>query len=145
MQLIRRFLKDNLHLQLLHTAKSTPLHDIFAEAILLPVQNMQSTKASTSEIEQLAMAKATYSEPPKHTLAALLSSQVTVLNVIYKGMFRELEEVQSMPLTIRKFQYINWNNKKVSSLYEGTNTISLPVPMFLQNQILGSIESLVQL
>lgn len=39
MQLIRRFLKDNLHLQLLHTAKSTPLHDIFAEAILLPAQN----------------------------------------------------------------------------------------------------------
>lgn len=118
MQLLHRFVRDNSHLELLHTADSVPLQEVFSDAVTLHARKFESTRESENSL------RAEYFEPPKYTLAVLNSDCTAVLERIYSEMHQQAiaEGGHNVPASIRKFQYIQMNGKKLSSQSEGTFT-----------------------
>lgn len=122
MQLLRRFLRDNSHLGLLHAldSDSLALRDVFGSVVTQHAQRFSSSTAS-DEIT------AEFIEPPKSTLISLSATCVPVLKRIYATMYpayqQAIEDERTVfPSTVRKFKYIQIKGKKYSSVAEGVHS-----------------------
>jgi len=131
-QLMARFLKDNMHLDLLHQVDSSsiPLVEGFSECVLQHARNFSSLSTGTSEG---SCQSNVFSDPTKYTLTVLPSERMTVLKSVYSQLCPEIcDRIGSlvMPTTVRKFTYICMDGVKISSVSDkAANPYILATPV----------------
>ena len=121
-QLLNRFLKDNLHLQLLHSSDSQALFDQFGSAVCLQAKKFEST-ASVKTVDAIP----TFNEPMKYTLDILNNESIEVLKQVYGKIYPEhsvviMDDNNEILASVRKCTYIQMEGKKLSSVSEGLNS-----------------------
>ena len=114
-QLIHRFLKDNVHLDLLHVAESMPLFEEFRRVVSDHAKSFGSVTATSANDSGTVFCK-----PPKYTLSILRSEYIDVLKKIYGKLYPEFQsasmENRTICSSVKKFTHIQMNNRKLSSI-----------------------------
>ena len=131
-QLMNRFLKDNMHLDLLNKVESSsmPFTEVFSECILQHARQYGSLSVTMSEGQNI------FSDPPKYTLFVLPSERMAVLKSVYSLICPEIcdhIETTVMPTTVRKFSYMWMDGVKLSSVSDkamNPYVIATPVTRF---------------
>lgn len=125
---MRRFLKDNDKLQLLHTAESMPLFDVFGDIVTGHAKHFSSVTC-TSDIS--LQGHLTYSEAPKYTLVILTHQDISSLQQIYSKLHPQCQ-LSELPSTVQKFEYIFISGAKISSVSESATHLPYVIakPMF---------------
>ena len=121
LQLMKRFIKDNIHFECLHHAASMPLADEFQRTIAghaLLYQSLSEVKAAGTEQDPTIVC------PSKYTLTVLSDDFLTVLRNLYSIIYPQRPALVAdtfFPSTCKKYKHISINGNKISSLSEGTN------------------------
>ena len=114
-QLINRFLKDNVHLDLLHVAESMPLFEEFRRVVSDHAKSFGSVTATSANDSGTVFCK-----PPKYTLSILRSEYIDVLKKIDGKLYPEFQsasmENRTIFSSVKKFTHIQMNNRKLSSI-----------------------------
>ena len=118
-QLMKRFKRDNLHLECLHQANSMPLASEFGETVTSHALSFQSLLKC-----ELTSEKHNFKYPTKYTLTVLCDDYFQILKQLYSIIYPSYSAVMidgsiSLPSTCKKYHHIILNGKKVSSLSEG--------------------------
>ena len=113
-QLMNRFLKDNMHLHLLHLAESKPLIDVFNEVVSQHASHFDSVDVTATDPSQPLVC----SEPTSYTLTVLPEECISVLNSVYSILHPDIRMPSVLPATVKKFSSIQVNGYKLSSMSE---------------------------
>ena len=109
-QLIKCFVRDNIHLDMLTVAEHMPLAECFSQCVCGHPSNPKSCNYEECEIGEL------FKLPPKSTLFFLDSDDLTQLRHAYTCLYPELstttEDIQ-MPSTCKKYTHILFKGKKM--------------------------------
>ena len=132
LQLIKRFLRDNTHLDLLNISESTPLTEHFSDIIYGHAKKLQSTTEtginSSKHVPQL---------PTKHTLQVLEHHELELLRESYAYIYPErssvfLDENNPIPTTCKRYNHIQFSSMKLSSAggsYQEKVPYTLTIPV----------------
>jgi len=97
---MNRFLRDNMHLELLHRADTKPLAEIFGPVVGEHAQQFSSLSPAPTCSEE----GNEYSEPIKYTLTVLPPESISVLKSIYGIQYPEYK-TSVYTLTISQVQH----------------------------------------
>ena len=112
MQLIKRFIDDNEHLELLSDAKNVDHADIFHEVVAGHAQEFLSVVRDTDATESPAVVLA-----PKSLLGQLAPEEVEALRLVYSKMYSSVSWSDcNIPTTVKKFSHITWYGKQITSV-----------------------------
>lgn len=104
-QLMNRFLKDNMHLHLLHLAESKPLMDVFNEVVSQHASHFDSVDATATDPSQPLIC----SEPTSYTLTVLPEECISVLNSVYSILHPDIRMPSVLSAMVKKFSSIQVN------------------------------------
>ena len=119
-QLMARFLKDNMHLDLLNQVESgsvslaKKISDTYM--IVQHAINISSVGSNTS-------CPKGFSDPTNYTLTVLSSEEITVLTSAFALLYPDICDylpTTVMPITARKFKYMKLDGVKLSSVEDKT-------------------------
>lgn len=113
-QLMNRFLKDNMHLHLLHLAESKPLIDVFGEVVSHHASHFDSVDVTGTDPSQPVIC----SEPTSYTLTVLPDECIGVLNSVYSILHPDIQMLSELPTAVKKFSSVEVNGYKLSSMSE---------------------------
>ena len=123
LQLMRRFMKDNSHLQLTNQARHWPFSDLFLG--LIPGDEVSTIDDYTNSIS-------------KFVIGSLSTSDISILKMVYSKLYTNLSEefgngIISLPTTYKKFASLKWKGSIVSSHMNRSarNCLMLAKPMFV--------------
>ena len=112
-QLMRRFLRDGMHLDLLQGGKSQDLHETFYDIVGKHAQSFDSMKVTTGK-----SCDPLYCEPSKYTMATLSQDELGVLLSVYYTRhphYKDKLSFHNVPRCVKKYGYVTMNNSKISS------------------------------
>lgn len=148
-QLMNRFLKDNSHFELLHIADSMPLHEEFGPLVSEYARTFDSTAHTKQSSTETSSPQSLFCEPSKYKLGVLCQDSITVLKQLYSNLYPQYmsliaEDKLTIPSSIRKYQYIQMNGKKLSSVSEGSQArvpyvLAKPVFQFSPNNVSDNV------
>ena len=111
MQLIKRFVDDNEHLELLSDAKNIDHADVFYDIVAGHAQEFLSV-GDTDATESPAIVLA-----PKSLLGQLAPEEVEALRWVYSKMYGNVSwSDNDIPTTVKKFSHVTWRGKQITSL-----------------------------
>lgn len=106
LQLIRRFQRDNIHLQLIDQAKQWPDADLFLGLIAENVNQCDTSDTSTIPCS-------------RYTICCLAQEEISILKVLYSKLYPQYSQKfgNQIPISsiIKKFTYIVKNGKRIGS------------------------------
>ncbi len=121
LQLMRRFQRDNLHLQLINQARQWPDSDIFLGLVAESDVNKNNTTDNVP--------------CSKYTRSCLTQEEVAVLQAVYCKLYPQHSHnpsLISLSCTVKKFTYVIWNGKKINSEHNrnAKNCFAMASPVF---------------
>ena len=120
MQLMKRFIDDNEHLELLSYAKNVDHADVFYDAVAGHAQEFYSVIGDNDHLEVPACVLA-----PKSTLGQLAVEEVDALRLAYSKMYTNISWNDCNILTtFKKFSHMSWHGKQITSIsYKGSHHV----------------------
>ena len=111
MQLMRRFLRDNLHLHLQHEARQWPDADLFLDALPTPSYDILSPVGFDQSVLPGA----------KFVIASLSEDMIQSLCKLYSKLYPSCEHLFNegqifIPSTYKKYSTVKWHGKKLVSV-----------------------------
>ena len=128
-QLMSRFMKDNMHLDLLNRLQSSsaPFNEFFSDSV---VQHARYFSTIGSE----ASCDKGFSDPPKHTLTVLPIERIRVHKSSFSLLYPDIVDflrTTLMPATAKKFTYMKLNGVKLSYFDDkSANPFVFATPLF---------------
>ena len=113
-QLMRRLLRDNVHLSLLQEGQTRDFHQEFYDVVVRHAQAFDSMKASSTDADTLQL----YSEPSKFSMITLGQDELGVLLSMYCELYPQHRDklfLDGLPKCAKKYDHISLNNSKLSS------------------------------
>ena len=132
LQLIHRFERDNLHIDLLSVAESMPLAKDFRDIVCGHALQYQSTSESV-----IVENEDNFQLPKKYTFTVLDGNDLTQLRQVYAHLHPEratfIQDVRNaVPSTCKRYTHVNFCGKKLSSASEhneGKVPYALAIPI----------------
>ena len=124
-QLMKRFLKDNLHRDLFQNASSMQLSSYFEPVIGDYLDELDVTKVLNDYITTATdVSEPSFMEPPVHTLAILDFNEISNIKKFYTKSYPDTGAIHSndflFPTSVKKFSYILMNGKRLPSVTDTT-------------------------
>ena len=113
-QLMRWFLRDNVHLNLLHEGQTQEFHQDFYDVVVRHAQSFDSMslRVATTDADTL------YSKPSKFNMITLGQDELQVLLSMYSELYPQHKDkllLDGLPKCAKKYSHIALNNSKLSS------------------------------
>lgn len=107
LQLMRRFMKDNTHLQLVNQAKQWSFADTFLGLIPDASETTSSDDANCRSFS-------------KYVIGSFSQSSISILKAVYSKLYvnysKEFyDDIITLPTTFKKFASLNWKGYKINS------------------------------
>ena len=108
-QLMRRFLRDGMHLNLLQESNSRDLHDTFYDVVGKHALDFDSLKVTGD------CSDCSYLEPPKYTMSALGKDEKQVLLCERSPEYCGRLTLHDLPSCVKRYDHVRINNNKLTS------------------------------